>query len=400
MSVLLTFTFTVLVGAPTPPPAPADAKLNDLVRKLGDKSYRNRETAARELLRRGSASVAVLTQGTKDADPEVSERCRQLLPQAAALERNEKIGLLLNDPSAPPPKGLAGLERFLKVTGDDKAAREMYAEMLAIHHRTIEMAETDARAAAEQYREFCDDAYNRWQTAARTGRYSYDNMFSTRADMTFFLFLSGDSRVRKNDAGVNRSSILLNGNQIATAITGKDGNLAMRKLFLDWLENEPQTYLQQRGFQLAAQANVKEALPIVVRLLEKPGKDTYGKAQIMTALVKLGSKEHIKLLDRYLSDSSELTSINFGNGQVLKVQVRDVAMGVQLQLAGEKMTDYGFDNRFGGGWQSYHYYGFGDDKARDEAHAKWKEWSKKNLKTDDKKADVGKTPQSQPAEKK
>src|SRR5262245_14184734 len=191
MSVLLTFTFSILVGAPTPPQSAADARLDDLVRKLGDKSYRNRETAARELLRRGSASVAVLTAGTKDTDPEVSERCRQLLPQAASLERNERIALLVRDPSAPPPKGLAGLERFLKVTGDDKAAREMYAEMLAIHYRTIEAAETDPRAAAEQYREFCDDSYNRWQAAARAGRYSYDNMFSTRADMTFFLFLSG-----------------------------------------------------------------------------------------------------------------------------------------------------------------------------------------------------------------
>jgi len=387
MSVLVTISLAILVGAPTPPQPSANARLSDLVRRLGDKSYRNRESAARELLRQGSASVAVLTEGTKDADPEVSERCRQLLPQAAALERNEKLAILMNDPSAPPPKGLAGLERFLKVTGDDKAARELYGEMLAIHHRTVEAAETNPREAAEQYRQFCDDAYNRWQTAARAGRYSYDNMFSNRAEITFFLFLSGDTRVRKNDVGVNRSSILLNGNQIANAISGKDGNLATRKLFLDWLENEPQTYLQQRGFQLAAQANVKEALPVVIRLLEKPGKDTYGKAQVMTALVKLGSKEHIKLLDPYLSDSSELTSINFGNGQMLRVQVRDVAMGVQLQLAGEKMTDYGFDNRFGGGWQSYHYYGFADDKSRDDAHTKWKEWSKKNLVKDAEKKD-------------
>ncbi len=204
-------------------------------------------------------------------------------------------------------------------------------------------------------------------------------MFTSKGEIAFFLFLSADTRVRKNDTGVNRSSILLNGTQITNSISGKDESLPMRKLFLDWLENEPQTYLQQRGFQVAAQANIKEALPVVVRLLEKPNKDTYGKAQVMTALVKLGGKEHIKLLDPYLSDSTDLTTINFGNGQMLKVQVRDVAMGVQLQLAGEKMTDYGFDNRFGGGWASYHYYGFAEDKAREDAHAKWKEWSKKNL---------------------
>src|SRR5262245_47074324 len=360
MSVLVTISLAILLGAPTRPQTASSARLAELVRKLGDKSFRSREGAARELLRQGSASVAALTAGTKDADPEVSERCRQLLPQAAALERNEKLALLMKYPSAPPPKGLAGLERFLKVTGDDKGARELYAEMLAIHYRTIEAAETNARDAAEQYRLFCDDAYNRWQVNMRNGRYSYDNMFSSRADIAFFLFLSADSRVRKNDIEINRSSIFLNGNQISTAINGKEPvNTAMRKLFLDWLENEPQTYLQQRGLQLAAQANMKEALPIVVRMLEKPDKNnSYAKAQAMPFLVKLGSKEHIKLLEPYISDTSQLTTINFGDGRMFTVQVRDVAMGVQLQLAGQNMLDYGYDNRFKGNWLYYHYYCF------------------------------------------
>jgi len=393
MNALAVILLAAAVGAPTPPASAANARLAELVSRLGDKSYRAREGAARKLLHLGSASVAALTEGTKNADPEVSERCRQLLPQAAAIDRNEKLQTLLKDPSAAPPNGLAGLERFLKATGDNKEARELYAEMLALHHRTIEAAESNPREAAEQYRQFCDDAYNRWQAGARVGRYSYDNMFNSKGEIAFFLFVSADTRVRKNNTDINRSSIFLNGTQITSAISGKDANLPMRKLFLDWLEHEPQTYMQQRGFQLAAQANIKEALPVVVRLLEKPGRDTYGQAQVMTALVKLGTKEHIKMLDPYLSDSSDLTTINFGNGQMLKVQVRDVAMGVQLQLAGEKMTDYGFDNRFGGGWASYHYYGFVDDKSRDDAHAKWKEWSKKNLKAPETKPAEPKSPE-------
>jgi hypothetical protein len=94
----------------------------------------------------------------------------------------------------------------------------------------------------------------------------------------------------------------------------------------------------------------------------------------------LGSKEHIKALDPYMSDKTEVTQINFGNGDQFSVQARDVAMGVQVRLAGQKLTDYGFDNRFGGNdGLSYHYYGFRDDKSRDEAHAKWKAWAEKNL---------------------
>jgi hypothetical protein len=384
MTLSVAFALASLIGAPTPPaPSPA-ARPEELVRLLGDKSYRVREVAARELIRRGSASVAALTAAVKDPDPEVSERARQLLPQAAAVERNEKLALLLKDPSAPPPKGLAGLDRFLKATGDSKEARELYVEMMGIHHRTIETAETNPKEAAEQLSLMCAEAYQKWQVGARTGRYSYDNVFSGRSDITFFLFLASDTRLRQHDQGLNYSYVFFSGNQMSKAIADKDGSPAMRKLFLDWLEREPQSYLQQRGFTLAAQSGIKEALPILIRMLEKKDRDPYGKSQVMVSLIKLGNKEHIKLLDPYLKDDTQVTTINFGNGPQLSVQVRDVAMGVQVQLAGQKLTDYGFDNRFGGGGLSYHYYGFPDDadgksKARTDAHAKWAEWTKKNL---------------------
>src|SRR5262249_4446261 len=130
MSFTAALALASLIGAPTPPAPSPTAKPEELIRLLGDKSYRVREGAARELIRRGPASVAALPAAVKDPDPEVSERARQLLPQAAAVERNEKLDRLLKDPSAPPPKGLAGLERFLKATGDSKEARELYAEVM------------------------------------------------------------------------------------------------------------------------------------------------------------------------------------------------------------------------------------------------------------------------------
>lgn len=375
-------TLAVLLGAPTPPAPAPDVQLADLVRKLGDKSYRTREAAARDLLRRGAAAVPALTAGTTDPDPEVGERCRQLLPQAASLERNEKLAQLLKDPTAAPPKGLAGLDRFLKVTGDNKEARELYAELLSIHHRTLETAETDPAKAGEFYRQFCEEAYARWQTSIRTGRYSYDNMFNGRADITYFLFLSADPKVQKQAGGLNGAQMLLNGTQLTKALSDKDGSPGMRKIFLHWLENEPQSYLQQRGFQVAGQIGMKEALPVVLKFLDKKDQQGFMTAQVMISLVKLGGKEHIPALDKFMADSTVIGTINFGglNGGQMTVQVRDVAAGVSALLAGQKLIDFGFDNRFGGGAPtSYIYFGFRDDAARDAAHAKWKEWAEKNL---------------------
>src|SRR5262249_32452085 len=131
-------------------------------------------------------------------------------------------------------------------------------------------------------------------------RYSYDNVFSGRSDITYFLFLASDSRLRQHDQGLNYSYVFFSGNQMSKAISDKDGTTAMRKLFLDWLEREPQPYLQQRGFTLAAQAGLKEALPFLIRLLEKKDRAPYGKPKVMVALIKLGTKDHIKLLEPYL----------------------------------------------------------------------------------------------------
>lgn len=381
MSAAAILALASILGAPEPPASKLDPKLVALVRQLGAKSYRAREGAARELLMRGAESVEVLSEGIQDPDPEVSERCRQLLPQAAALDRNEKLAALLKDPSSPPPKGLAGLERFLKITGDDKASRELYAELMGIHHRTIEATEEDVRKGTEQFRQYCDEAYNRWRAGVQNGRFSYDNIFPTRSDMTYFLFMASDKRIRKDAAAFSRASVLLNGNQLSNAISEKDGTPAMRKIFLEWLENETQPNFQQRGFTLATQANLKEALPIALKMLDRKEQQSYGKAQILIALVKLGSKEHIEKLKPHLADKTVITTVNFGNGKPLTVQVRDVAMGVSLQLAGQKLADFGFDKRFGNAvGTSYIYYGFPEDKDRDEAHAKWKEWATKNLK--------------------
>jgi hypothetical protein len=373
-----------LIGAPTPPAAWPESRLTDLVRQLGDKSYRTRENAAHELLRHGSAAVSVLTEGVKDSDPEVSERCRQLLPQAASLERTEKLAAFLKDLKAPPPKGLPGVEKFLKITGDTKTGRELYAEMLAIHHVALEAAEDNPRKATEYYQQFCDEAFQRYQSGARTGRYSYDNLFTSRADITFFFVISGDPRLRKNTPGINRAYILLYGNQVQKAITDGETAETMRKLFLDWLGGDLDINLQQRAFMLAAQANMKEAVPVILKMLDKPGQQTYVKAQVMIALAKLGTKEHLPKLEPYLSDKTVIGNINFGNG-LMQIQVRDVALGVSVLMTEQKLADYGFDTRFGGTPTQYYYFGFPDSqdgkecKAREDAHAKWKEWAEKNL---------------------
>ncbi|WP_020469997.1 hypothetical protein [Zavarzinella formosa] len=370
-----------LLGAPAEAPQSPDPKLLDLVRQLGHKSYKVRETAARDLLKRGSEAVVALNVGTKDTDPEVAERCKQLLPVAAATERNEKLSRLLKDPAGPLPKGLAGLEEFIKIAGDDKTNREIYAEMMGVHYQLIEALEKDPKTAARLMNDFTNEAYDRWQQGARTGRYSYDNILADRGQVAMFLFARGDKRFADDAQQNGRAGMLVNSTKLKNFVTGPEELPGMKKLFLHWMEHEKQPYITTRAFQIAADAKMKEALPVVMKVIADKNQPVHNRAQVMLTLAKLGTKENLKDIEPFLADKTNIGTINFGNGQPLTAQLQDVAMGVCVQLCGQKLADFGFETgRFGGGIpNSYYYYGFPDDKTRDAAHAKWKEFAAKPM---------------------
>ena len=89
----------------------------------------------------------------------------------------------------------------------------------------------------------------------------------------------------------------------------------------------------------------------------------------------MGGKECIPELAAFLGDKSDAGTFNLGDGPMLVVQVRDVALIVSAHLAGEELHVYGYDSaRFGiGAPSAYQACGFPDDKSRDKAHARWKE---------------------------
>src|SRR6202022_324088 len=79
-----------LITAQGPPrTALSDAesqKAAQYVKDLGDAHFRVRDTAARELKRLGRLAKPALIDGMKNTDPEIWNRCAQLLPEVMALD--------------------------------------------------------------------------------------------------------------------------------------------------------------------------------------------------------------------------------------------------------------------------------------------------------------------------
>src|SRR3954468_4748834 len=93
--------------------AASDARSAALVQNLGHNSHAVRSAAARDLVSAGTRAIPALTAGTKHADPDVAERCRQLRPSAAAAGRRNRLARRRAGRAGPPPKGLGGAKRFL-----------------------------------------------------------------------------------------------------------------------------------------------------------------------------------------------------------------------------------------------------------------------------------------------
>lgn len=364
----------ISAASPTAPPEPPtpDAKLTELVRLLGHKSFAVREAAGRDLVTAGMRAVPALTSGLKDADPQIAERCKQLLPLAAAHDRNKRLAQLLKDPAgSPPPIGLAGVERFLKITGDETATRQLYADMMASHYALVEALERDPDTASRLMGEFADKALERRLQPGR--RVNNDAIFEDSAQVALFLFARSDRRFDDWPPGLDQASLLVSATRLKAAVTGPREVPGMRKLFLHWLDKEKLIWPMPQAFEIVGAAKMKEAMPAALRVMADEKQSEWGRVQAMLTLTRIGGKDNKNDLAPLLTDETQYLPSAARDGDEASVQFRDVALAVSVRLAGEKLSDYGF--------RAYatkadaltaELCWFSDAAAREKAHAKWK----------------------------
>jgi hypothetical protein len=351
-----------------------------LVQKLGHPEFRVREAAAAELTRLGSAALPALAEGAKSSDSEVAEQCRKLLPRAEAADRAAGLAALVRDPTAAPPKRLPRVDSFLKAAGDTKPARELYAELVRQHPEAMVALERDPRSAADLFQRHGEALNARVREALKTAKSRGEGMVATPTDFALFLVFATDPGVNRGPRHHVYQNMLVFSKKLRAALIEGDQAPALRGLFVHWLLSEPLDLYQQTGFELAAEVRIPGLLPVALRLIADKATAAKTRAMAMTVLLQGGTRDHLPVLAAHLDDRTEVYLANLGAGGVFRTQVRDVALGLSVRLAGAKEEDFGLgDRRFGDGRgvpKCLYYYGFTADEARGEAHRRWKEWTK------------------------
>jgi hypothetical protein len=366
------------IGAETDDRKRAEA----LVAQLGHPDFRDREKAAKELLAIGYPAREAVLAGTQSADQEISERCRKLYPAIWRSDLEKRAQKFIDQAGGPVPDDLPGAERWLKIAGDSKASRQQYAEMLKAHPEPLLEVDQNPARLVDVCREHMRAVYARSQI--RTVGTPATPATATETYLFLFLGASGDVRPATLVPGTSTTHTyqFLTTRALADKLTDAEAGPPIRKLFAAWLERERYSVLLRRAIEVAAQNKVTECAPVALRIATDTKAPPFVRAMGVIGFARLGTKADIDELRPFLVDTTPIGTVIVNSVQ-WTAQMRDVALGAAVQLAGENLAEFGFERRPPSGLamaSSYSYFAFPSDEKRDAAHKKWKEWAQQNLK--------------------
>jgi hypothetical protein len=370
-----------------PGAAPADlARARQLVKQLGDARFNVRDAAEKELMRLGLAAFEALKEGEKDTDLHVHERCRALQLIVSELMLQKQIEHFKNKESG--PEALIFAESFLKITGDTKEARELYAEAMIMHSQLLDDVWRDRKNGVQTLHAYCDllAARIRFQQDIDSGSLIESTKRAEpikRADLLVFFFLSQELPAEKDGSFSNYCYQVLRSRTLTEILSSNSPDaLPFKKLFIAWINHEPQEYMVQRGLEVAAQAEMKELLPLALRIANDKSARIHYRAQVALLLCTLAAKENLKDIEPLLEDKTFVRTVNTNNTSGL-LQMRDVALAVCIKLSGQKIADYDFDvmkSEDVGGLKDIACCAFTTVEKREASHQKYKEFREKAAK--------------------
>lgn len=125
------------------------ATSSSLVRDLGSPKFRVRDSAERELLRRGVHALDELRHGTLDLDLEIRRRSESILAAIRRSGLDVSLNVFLAGAEAKTP--LPGWNSLRKVLGDSKTSRYLYALLYTSDRSMLMLLEDSPKALGEQF---------------------------------------------------------------------------------------------------------------------------------------------------------------------------------------------------------------------------------------------------------
>jgi len=362
---------------------PAAAETEALVEELGDDSYETRKRASQDLAAMGLKARDALQAGLKHADPEVRRRCRWILQDVLEADFQGRLKAFLADDEAKQQHDLPGWERYRRIIGEDKAARELFAQMLQEEAPLLISSAAGAEPAADGLMLRIGQIYS-----AMVVPYPPQRKEPSLATSAALLFVSSDPQLNLPQGLVDHSCLatIAQRPKFTEALTKGPYQAAARKLLGRWIIRPTGINALYTKLRLAMQYDLKEGLALALRAVRKKELPPHSRVYGVMALGRLGGKPYAAVLAESLQDKSEIGRRTV-NGKTMSIEVRDVALAWLIHLTGQTHADYGL-KRAGEEFKrlaenknrhmSTSYCAFDNEAAREKALEKWRTYVEKN----------------------
>jgi hypothetical protein len=369
------------------------AKARELIRKLSSEVYREREQAQDALARMGRLAKPVLAEAAAaDPDPEVRFRASRLLPRAAADDLKARVDTFLTDADGRFEHSLPAWDRFRKLVGADKAARELYVELVKSPPNLELLAALEA-PVDEAGRAIGDRRHLMYtQIQRRVGPDGVLRAANALALPDIATLLFAECLVPSKDiprigpfASVTGATFVQQPASLAAVNTAGTAHAEpYRRILVRWLDSRVAPEDLNNMYYIAGTTlkAVKETTPLLRRVVTTEGVYPSVKGQAMLYLVQRNGKDEAPFIASQLGNDTQVTQIilgrdGMGRNIMAQCQVRDVALALLLHVNDLKFQDFGF--RFTPGTvpnplQNLYSFGFVTDEERVAALVKFGWW--------------------------
>lgn len=352
----------------------AEQQARRLVRRLGDDSFDVREAASHDLLRIGAPAKEALLEGLQSDDAEIRSRCRRLLGVVLDLDHEARIEAFALDTEGRHDHDLPGWDRYRRLVGNDRTARDLFVEMQRAEPHLLEAVEANpddiegffsSRCEAIQQVLFKPDARARQPVAV--------------GSIAALFFVASHPNLPMSDQIVSWLHSFSYQPAFVHSMTPHSQNSGfvepMRKIVGAWVGRDCSA-VNYQNFLMALRYDLPEALePALATLRDKDNKP-FVSFHALLIVGRFGSEEHVALLQPLLEDESVCGTYQVG-GRESFVQVRDLALAVALHLTSQDHRDYGFEGLRRSPRTLFvpTTVGFVSDEQRTAAIEKWHAWS-------------------------
>ena len=381
-------------------------KAKELVRQLNSASYKERETATREIAKMGRYAVPALKEAiATESSPEVRLRIDLVLPRAESEDMKARVSCFMLDTEGKFDHRLPGWTKFKGLLGNDKSTRELFAEVLknSTYHGLLLACDLPANELGAVLIGHYQGIQNRANFPQNnTGRFV--NVAPTGPEIAVLAFLESmyadrEMALTNNWNYTSVANYLYHADVQAAMIpnrTSKYG-VVLKKIIVRWLDSRETGVGTQQAMQFAQQWQMTTEIPryaAKVLAADTPTGQGYMKTN---ALMVLGqnkeAKKYLPQIGKVFEDTTLLQQAQPGQANIQTIYLGDFALGVAIKIAGQTPKDYGLEMTNTQDYakfqqNNYYFKDEKDNKAEDKRKAgikKFNEWIAKQPKEEPKK---------------